>query len=157
MSIGSYPRVTVQGTGNANNIQNGLGLMLFNSTTGKYEAATSSTFGGGGGGDATAANQATQISEAQNTNSFLQNIENEIGTTNSYLFETTSGFSAAQLLGFIANLIVTSNTKLQNIENELISLNTATIDGSQLTQIIGDGNIAYVDSSNQLKVKTSSV
>jgi len=144
MALGSYPRVTVQGTGNTNNPQNGYGLMVFNSTTGKYEAATTSTFGGGGGGgDATAANQATQITEAQ--------------TTNNYLFETTSGFSAAELLGFIANLIVTSNSKLQNIENELISLNTATIDGSQLTQITGDGNIAFVDSSNQLKVKPSSV
>ena len=118
--------------------------MLLNPSTGKYESATASTFNaGGGGGDATAANQATQISEAQ--------------TTNSYLFESTSGYSAAELLGFIANLITTTNTKLQNIENELISLNTATIDGSQLTQIIGDGNIAYVDSSNKLQVKTGSV
>jgi hypothetical protein len=76
MAIGSYPRVTVQGTGATNNIQNGLGLMVLNPSTQKYEAATAATFagGGGGGGDATAANQATQISQATDTNSFLSTI-----------------------------------------------------------------------------------
>lgn len=119
MSIGSYPRVTVQGTSNAQNPQNGYGLMIFNSITGQYEAATAATFagGGGGGGDATAANQTTQIG-----------IENTIAAR---LFESTSGFTAAELLGFIANLLTTTNTKLQNIENELISLNTSIVDGSQ--------------------------
>jgi hypothetical protein len=46
MAISSYPRVTVQGTGNANNTQNGIALMVFNPTTNKYEAATAVTFGG---------------------------------------------------------------------------------------------------------------
>jgi len=47
MSIGSYPRVTVQGTGNAQNPSNGYGLMIFNPATSKYEAANSATFTGG--------------------------------------------------------------------------------------------------------------
>ena len=68
MAIGSYPRVTVQGTGATNNIQNGLGLMVLNPSTSKYEAATAATFSGGGGGDATAANQTSQITLATTLN-----------------------------------------------------------------------------------------
>jgi hypothetical protein len=71
MAIGAYPRTTVQGTGNEQNTQSGYGLMIFNPATLKYEAATASTFAGGGGGDATAANQTTQINEAQITNQQL--------------------------------------------------------------------------------------
>jgi hypothetical protein len=70
MSVSSYPRVTIQGTGNLNNPQNGLGLMIYNPTSQRYEAATAATFGGGGGGggDATAANQTTQINLATTAN-----------------------------------------------------------------------------------------
>lgn len=150
MGLSSYPRVTVQGTGNANNVQNGFGLMVFNSTTGKYEAATASTFGGVGGGDATAANQTSQINLAT--------------TLNTYLYDSTSGYSAVTLLGFIAGLLndINNNVQLGNadlgqIRNELIALNQATIDGTALTQIIGDGNIAFVDNTNKLQVKTGSI
>lgn len=81
MPVSSYPRVTVQGTGAAQNPQNGQALMILNPSTGKYEAATSSTFagGGGGGGDATAANQTTQINEAQSTNTKLDTANNTLG------------------------------------------------------------------------------
>ena len=76
MPISSYPRVTVQGTGTAQNTQNGSALMVVNPSTGKYEAATAATFGGGGGGgDATAANQSTQITEAQSANTYLSEIQ----------------------------------------------------------------------------------
>lgn len=72
MAIGAYPRTQVQGTGNGQNPQNGLSLMLLNPSTQQYEAATATTFaGGGGGGDATAANQSLQITEAQTTNAEL--------------------------------------------------------------------------------------
>lgn len=61
MAISSYPRTIQNGqiatNGNANA---GTGLMLWDSATNTYIAATPSTFSGGGGG-ATAANQATQI------------------------------------------------------------------------------------------------
>jgi hypothetical protein len=61
MSIASYPRTIQNGqiasNGNANS---GTGLMLWDSTTNTYIAATPSTFSGGSGG-ATAANQTTQI------------------------------------------------------------------------------------------------
>lgn len=75
MSIQSYPRTIVQDTGNGQITQNGLCLMIYNSTTNKYEAATAATFGGGGGGDATAANQVTQINLATTSDNYLNNID----------------------------------------------------------------------------------
>ena len=151
MAIGSYPRVTVQGTSNAQNPQNGYGLMIFNSTTGKYEAATAATFGGGGGGgDATAANQTTQIG-----------LENTIAVR---LLDGTSGFTAAELLSSIANLlnatntlITGSNTDLGKILNELVALNSSIVNGSQRV-VIQDtaGTTVKVDSDTEaLLVKTT--
>lgn len=172
MSIGSYPRVTVQGTGAANNIQNGLGLMVLNPSTNKYEAATAATFsGGGGGGDATAANQTTQITEAESANTYLGDIAN-------YLFDGGSAQSAAELLNFIRNytyensssqsiaellysasaaqsaasLLNDIKTTLGLINNELISLNTAIIDGSQRVVIQDAGGTTVdVNGSGQLE------
>lgn len=144
MPVSSYPRTAVQGSTNANNTQNGIGLMLFNSTTQQYEAATAATFGGGGGGgDATAANQTTQIG-----------IENTIAAR---LLESTTGFTAAELLGFIANLLTTTNSlitagnaDLGQIRNELISLNTAITDGSQRVVIQSTaGNTVDVDAGTK--------
>lgn len=101
MPIQSYPRTIVQNTGNAQLDQNGLCLMIYNSTTNKYEAATASTFGGGGGGgDATAANQTTQITEAQTTNSLLTSL-GSISVAN--LLESAGGISAADTLDAIFN------------------------------------------------------
>jgi hypothetical protein len=96
MSINSYPRVTVQGTGPVNNPQNGQSLMVLNPSTGKYEAATTATFsGGGGGGDATANNQNTQIDIANEqldfaSDTFLQAQD----SNNKSVFKNTDNLSA---------------------------------------------------------------
>lgn len=71
MAISSYPRTIVQNSKKNNNPENGLSLMIFDTVSQKYKAATDATFTGGGGGDATAANQTLQITEAQNTNALL--------------------------------------------------------------------------------------
>jgi len=142
MPISSYPRVTVQGTGTAQNTQNGSALMVVNPSTGKYEAATAATFGGGGGGgDATAANQTTQISEVIISNAFLQTIQTNTQATADNL--VNSGSSAAFLLQDILNAC-------NAINNELISLNTAIIDGSQRVVIqSAAGNTVDVDGSTK--------
>lgn len=170
MSIGSYPRVTVQGTGAANNIQNGLGLMVLNPSTGKYEAATAATFAGGGGGDATAANQTAQIDEAQTANGFLDDILNlglyYDGNYAGYLLDEiknntyngTSGQSIASLLFWddsgqsTASLLNDIKTSLSLINAELTSLNTAIIDGSQRV-VIQDtaGDTVNVNTSGHLE------
>lgn len=46
MAISSYPRTIVTGTGNTNNPQNGLCLMVFNSVTNRYDPVTELTFNG---------------------------------------------------------------------------------------------------------------
>jgi hypothetical protein len=109
MPISSYPRVTVQGTSNAQNAQNGSSLMIFNPSTNKYEAVTAATLGGG---DATAANQTLQIGEAQGANTYLSNIElNTLDASNSL---KDSGSSAAQILSNILSVMNTLVTTLTN-------------------------------------------
>lgn len=115
MAIGSYPRVTVEGTGPSQNPQNGQGLMLLNPSTGLYESATASTFSGGGGGDATAANQATQITEAQTTNLGLGDISFFTQGTKDNLFDNDSGNSNAILTRQTRDEVVDVNTKLEVI------------------------------------------
>lgn len=125
MPVSSYPRVTVQGTGAAQNPQNGQALMILNPSTGKYEAATSSTFagGGGGGGDATAANQTTQINEAQNTNTKLDTANNTLGNISA--LQATAVNQALQITEAInTNTALNSNGSsaadwLYNIANNM--------------------------------------
>jgi hypothetical protein len=117
----------VQGTGTAQNTQNGQALMLVNPSTGKYEAATAATFGGGGGGgDATAANQSTQISEAIQSNLYLNNVElntavSPNGNKISQLLEASSGATAANLLDNIkaTQLSINKTTKWNTFSSKI--------------------------------------
>jgi hypothetical protein len=88
MAINSYPRVTVQGTGNVNNPQNGLGIMVWNTSTLRYELLTAQTFAG----LATAANQANQATAANQTTMItaLNSIITALNTVNTNL-TTISG------------------------------------------------------------------
>ena len=175
MPVSSYPRVTVQGTGTAQNTQNGQALMLVNPSTGQYEAATAATFsGGGGGGDATAANQSTQIAEAQTSNLALADVSfftqgtrdnlqdsfsgNSVGTNaeqiKNYLYNSTNAESVAQLL-FDTTLNRSAAALLRIILQELQAINLNLTNGTQSTQIIQGGNVANVNGSNQLEVKSN--
>jgi hypothetical protein len=93
MAISSYPRTIQNGQPATNGSANsGVGLMLFDSATNQYIAATPSTFaGGGGGGDATAANQTTQISLATLLNSNVANEGNQTIQINNQLAATNGG------------------------------------------------------------------
>ena len=204
MPVSSYPRTAVQGSTNANNPQNGVGLMLYNNSTQQYEAATSATFGGGGGGDATSANQSIQISEAQSTNTYLSDIQlnttgvatsanqstqiteaqsanTYLGDVANYLYDANTSSSAASLLGLIqantfesnanrsiaellystsagqtaASLLNDIKTTLGLINTELQAINTNLTNGNQSTQITQGGNVANVNGSNQLEVKSN--
>jgi hypothetical protein len=131
MPISSYPRVTVQGTSNAQNAQNGSSLMIFNPSTNKYEAVTAATLGGG---DATAANQTIQIGEAQGTNTYLSNIElNTLDAANSL---KDGGSSAAQILNNILTEINNLATILTNGDTRVVITDTS-------------GNVADVDSTKK--------
>jgi hypothetical protein len=131
MPISSYPRVTVQGTSNAQNAQNGSSLMIFNPSTNKYEAVTAATLGGG---DATAANQTLQIGEAQGANTYLSNIEiNTIDSANSLKF---NGSSAAEYLSNILSVMNTLVTTLTNGDTRVVITDE-------------NGYLAQVNSSNK--------
>jgi hypothetical protein len=103
MSITAYPRTIVKGQVAANgNANSGVGLMLWDSATGTYIAATPSTFSAGGGGDATAANQTTQISEANSTNVLLTDIKSQDNT------QYNSGSNSGVLIDSIQTAICTT-------------------------------------------------
>ena len=137
MAITSYPRVTIQGSGAAQNPQNGLGLMILNPSTGLYEAATAATFGGGGGaGGATEANQTTQIQLAQDTNGLLT--EPILGQSIAgLLFNGDNEKSAAQILtdivlalnqstfGISVADLLFDSASTQSVADILKSINTA--------------------------------
>jgi hypothetical protein len=165
MAIGSYPRVIVQGTGATNNIQNGLGLMVLNPSTGKYEAATAATFsGGGGGGDATAANQTEQIDIATESNSFLDSINNNglyydgtyaaqyLEQIRQYTESTSNSLIAygkpnAEYLNDIAMTLI-------DVKNLLTDIKNAQTNGNQRTVLQdSSGNLVSV-TDNALNVET---
>jgi hypothetical protein len=93
MAISSYPRTIQNGQIAANgNANSGVGLMLYNSTTGLYEAATPATFaGGGGGGDATAANQTTQIANENTLNGLVATKANQTSQAAALAAATNGG------------------------------------------------------------------
>lgn len=162
MAIGAYPRTQVQGTGNGQNPQNGLSLMLLNPSNNKYEAATSTTFGGGGG-DATAANQTTQINEAQTANSYLTSIESNTLSTamNTSLLSTaanqTTQITEAQtsntkLTDLLAYIKVQDYSKSQACTGTFVALeNTSCVKVTLIAQSTNTENIEYdIDSGNSL-------
>jgi hypothetical protein len=115
MSIGSYPRVTVQGSGTGNNVQNGQGLMILNPSTNKYEAVTANTFNTVSAGGATASNQTTEITA-------LNSIDNSL---RDYLeYDSTS---AAEYLFNILLQITNINTLLTDGTAKVILVDTAGI------------------------------
>jgi hypothetical protein len=133
MAISAYPRTAVQGSTAASNPQNGLSLMLVNSSTGKYEPATSSTFSGGTGG-ATSDNQDIQIQAAE--------------LTNSRLIEPVSGFTVTQMVGFVNQLLNTISGQLSGIDSVLrdIKLNQTNGDARVVLQS-EQGDLVGVDAS----------
>jgi hypothetical protein len=146
MPISSYPRVTVQGTGTAQNTQNGSALMVVNPSTGQYEAATAATFGGGGGGDATAANQATQISLATSLNSY-----NFIFGKGTAEYLNDQGF----VLLDIKNLLTDIKTLETDIKTLLTDIKNNQTTSVQTTQIVdASGNSVNV-TNNKLNVDTA--
>jgi hypothetical protein len=148
MAIGSYPRVTVQGTGNANNPQNGQGLMIFNPSTQRFEAATAATFagGGGGGGDATAANQTTQISVANTTNSILNSINSKTPATGN---ET----SKSQTLTITPTTIGTASCKSVTI----YMLSTAAAPAEVIINSAGGGTVVILEQGYSMLIEVTSL
>jgi hypothetical protein len=167
MPVSSYPRVTVQGTGNAQNTQNGQALMVFNSSTGKYEAATAATFGGAGG--ATAANQTTQIANENTLNGLVSTKANQTTQINQIIALATSLATATNggLLQDIFGNISVNNT-FQQLPN--IPCKYVTIINSQFnfTNVILKKNLAAeilletgysirinLTNTNQIEIKSS--
>jgi hypothetical protein len=172
MAISAYPRTAIQGTPGAGNISNGLSLMLINPSTGNYEPATANTFsgGGGGGGDATAANQSTQIAEAQTTNQYLFDNGGGLSVAQSneiikqYLIDSGSGLSVGQSNEIIKQYLIDNgrsvaqllfNTDANRSVAQLLQTIINTLqDGTAKVQIVDSSGNGVNVSSNRLNVDT---
>ena len=98
MAISSYPRTIQNGQIAANGSQNaGTGLMLYDSASGTYIAATPSTFNGAAGG-ATAANQTTQISLETTLNGLVSSAANQTAQIQSQNEQSNGGILVDSLL-----------------------------------------------------------
>ena len=129
MAISSYPRTIQNGQLAANGNQNaGTGLMLYDSASGTYIAATPSTFAGGGG-SATAANQTSQIALETSLNALVSTKANQIsdalalanatngGVLTDTLYNLTLSVGANNLVGvpckYVTLINSTTNANIQ--------------------------------------------
>jgi hypothetical protein len=138
MAIASYPRTIQNGqTATNGNANAGTGLMLWDSATNSYIAATPATFTGGGGGDATAANQSTQIAEASSTNAILTN-----STNNGVLVDT-----------FATQVLTNSNVALTAVACKYVTLiNLST--NAKFTYRVG-GIVLTLEAGYSVRINTS--
>lgn len=173
MAISAYPRTAVQNSKSNTNKPNGLSLMIVDPVTGEYTPATAATFAGGGGDAATAANQDTQILEAQTANGYLSNIQDSNSIIGNRLVNPSSNESVAQLLfsddlsRSLAQLLVNNNLglsaadlltnimdELQTISGTLQNIDSNITNGQQRVVIQdSDGNTVKI-TSNRLNVDT---
>lgn len=162
MAISSYPRTIKNGqiasNGDANS---GTGLMLWDSATNTYIAATPSTFSAGGGGDATAANQSTQITEAILGNSKLQNIEdsnanieNDIQNIYDLINNSTNGGVLTDTLANqVLSVTMTALTTSQACKTvTLINLST----NVKFTYCISGGTALSLEAGCSVKINVAS-
>lgn len=150
MAISSYPRTIQNGqiatNGNANA---GTGLMLWDSATNTYIAATPSTFGGGGAGSATSANQDTQITEAQSSNTYLIAIQNY---TEEIRNSATNGTNSNVLIDtFATQTLTASNVALSSATCKYVTLiNLST--NAKFTYRIGTGTSLTLEAGYSVRI-----
>jgi hypothetical protein len=88
MPIASYPRITLNTTGQTNNPRSGTGLAIFNQSTGQYVIADSSFFPINNGGLASETTLLTRASEAtlltRASEATLLSINTKIDSANTY-------------------------------------------------------------------------
>lgn len=164
MAISSYPRTIKNGqiasNGNANS---GTGLMLWDSATNTYIAATPSTFAGGAGG-ATAALQTTlnalvstkanQISDAAalaagtNGGILIDTFATQVLTTSMTALSTSQACKTVTLINLSTNVkftySISGGTALTLEAGYSVRLNVANSSSIQIQQSTGEGNTAQI-------------
>jgi hypothetical protein len=100
MPIASYPRITLNTTGQTNNPRSGTGLAIFNQSTGQYVIADSSFFPINNGGLASETTLLTRASEAT-----LLSIGTKIDSANTYNqnVDTSGKFTLTETLSAIGS------------------------------------------------------
>lgn len=143
MAISSYPRTIKTGQIAANGNENsGVGLMLYNTTTGLYEAATPATFGGAAAGGATAALQTT-------LNNLVSTKANQIADAAALAAATNGGvlvdaFGSQTLTVSMVGLNIAQACKFVT----LINLST----NAKFTYSISGGNALTLEAGYSVKI-----
>lgn len=144
MAISSYPRTIQNGQIASNGDANaGTGLMLWDSATNTYIAATPSTFQAGGAGGATAANQVIGNDYLSAIVDNTENITNDIRT----LIDIFKGITPSLLNAGIPNLGQSNGLQVGNL---FVSDNLNIIGRINIVDETTDVS-AIVNASGQLK------
>jgi len=151
MAIASYPRTIQNGQIAANGNENaGTGLMLFDSTTGTYVAATPATFSGGGGGDATAANQTSQITLATTLNGAVSTAAGQATQTTALNAQSNGGILVDS---FATQVLTASNVPLASVTCKYVTLiNLST--NAKFTYRVG-GTALTLEAGYSVRINTS--
>lgn len=151
MPIGSYPRITLNTTGQTNNPLSGTGLAIYNQEGGQYVIADSDLFPINNGGLASK----DDLAEVNGNLTANQYDGSTVGD-NSYL---TQSALYSNLGPSVANLLVsdtsdaTAANLLQSILDTLGIIQANLANGTYSIQIKGsNGNLANVSGANRLNV-----
>lgn len=152
MAISSYPRTIKNGqiasNGDANS---GTGLMLWDSATNTYIAATPSTFAGGGG-SATAANQTSQIALETTLNSIVSTKALQTSQAAALAAETNGGILLDTLTTQVLSVTMTALTTSQACKTvTLINLST----NVKLTYCISGGTALSLEAGYSVKINVA--
>jgi hypothetical protein len=132
MPIGSYPRITLNETGNTRNPQSGTGLAIYNQENGQYEIADSNLFPINNGG----------FASNNNLNRIYNNTANTVDNTDviaTRLLANSDDSTAGDNLADIRTLLNIIQSNLAN--------------GTYSIQIKGsNGNLADVSAAHRLNV-----
>jgi len=153
MAISSYPRTIQNGQIAANGNQNaGTGLMLYDSASGTYIAATPSTFSGGGG-SATAANQTSQIALETSLNALVSTKANQISDALALANSTNGGVLVDTLTNQVLSVTMTALTTIQACKTvTLINIST----NAKMTYCISGGTALSLEAGYSVKLNTAS-
>lgn len=147
MAISSYPRTIKNGqiasNGDANS---GTGLMLFDSATNTYIAATPATFGGAAAGGATAALQTA-------LNNLVSTKANQIADAAALAAATNGGLLVDTLANQVLSVTMTALTTIQACKTvTLINIST----NAKMTYCISGGTALSLEAGYSVKLNTAS-
>jgi hypothetical protein len=165
MPIGSYPRITLNETGNTNNAPSGTGLAIYDVEIGQYKIADSNLFPikpeNEGLANQITLKEARDALYSDNFTSVANLLTSSLGPSIAdLLYNNSNDTSAGDMLGEINQNLIATNYNGESAGNTLMAIfvtlsaiQSNLANGSYSIQIKGsNGNLAHVSAANRLNV-----